>query len=98
MTKGDNEPKPDVKIPISYWEGIVVAKIMAKVDDTILLENLSSDKSIFDIVQSKREQILNVLRKMDAGTDGYFSLKSVKTRAIVSIVIAILFTVFVFLV
>ncbi|MEM4058382.1 MAG: hypothetical protein QXZ12_06630, partial [Thermoplasmata archaeon] len=75
-----------------------VAKIMAKVDDTILLENISSDKSIFDIVQSKREQILNVLRKMDAGTDSYFFLKSVKNRAIVSIVIAILFTVFVFLV
>lgn len=98
VTKGDNEPKQDRKIPIWYWEGIVVAKIMAKVDDTILLENLSSDKSIFDIVQSKRDQILNVLRKMDEGTDRYFSLKSVKTRAIVSIVIAILFTVFVFLV
>lgn len=89
LTKGDNESKPDRKIPIWYCEGIVVAKIEAIVGDTILFEKLTSDESLFQCVQSKHGEILANIKNIESLSVAF------SNRSIYHIIITILVAAFV---
>lgn len=89
-TKGDNESKPDRKIPIWYSKGIVVAKIVAIVGDTIIFEKLTSDESLFQRVQSKHGEILANIRNMESLSVAFSNRKIY--RIIITILVAVFMT------